>query len=45
MMEGTHCTYAQPDGRGREVASDETKRLIVLLIYFGLVRFGTSVDR
>ena len=45
IMEGTHCTYAQPDGSWKEVTSDETKRWIALLIYFGLVRVGTSVDR
>ena len=45
IMEGTHRTYAQPDGSWKEVTSDEIKRLIALLIYFGLVRVGTSVDR
>ena len=45
IMEGTHRTYAQPDGSWKEVTSDEIKRLIALLIYFGLVRVSTSVDR
>ena len=45
IMEGTHRTYAQPDGSWKEVTSDEIKRLIAFLIYFGLVRVGTSVDR
>ena len=32
IMEGTHSTYAQPDGSWKEVTSDEIKRLIALLI-------------
>jgi len=44
-MEGTHHTYAQPDGSLQEVTSYTIKRFIALLIYFGLVRVGTSVER
>ena len=45
IMEGSHQSYAQKDGSWKEVTSDEIKRLIALLIYFGLVRVGASVDR
>ena len=45
IMEGNHRTYAQPDGSWQEVTSDEIKRLIALLIYFRLLRIGTSVER
>lgn len=45
IMEGSYRSYAQPGGSWKEVTSDEIKRLIALLIYFGLVKVGTSVDR
>ena len=44
-MEGSHRSYAQKDGSWKEVTSDEIKRLIALLMYFGLVKVGASVDR
>ena len=45
IMEGSHRSYAQKDGSWKEVPSDEIKRLIALLMYFGLVKVGASVDR
>ena len=45
IMEGSHRSYAQKDGSWKEVTSDEIKRLIALLMYFGLVKVGASVDR
>ena len=44
IMEGSFQTYAQADGSWQEVTPDEIKRLIALLIYFGLVKVG-NVDR
>ena len=45
IMEGSHRSYAQKDGSWKEVTSDEIKRLNALLMYFGLVKVGASVDR
>ena len=45
ILEDSHRCYAQKDGSWKEVTSDEIKKLIALLIYFGLVRVGASVDR
>lgn len=45
IVEESHCCYAQKDGSWQDVTPDEVKRLIALLIYFGLVRVGASVDR
>ena len=44
VMEGSHKSYAQPDGSWKEVTADEIKRMIALLIYFGLVKVGHSVE-
>ena len=45
ITEGSDQSYAQKDGSWKEVTPDEIKRLIALLIYFGLVRVGASIDR
>ncbi|KAL9952183.1 hypothetical protein ACROYT_G039398 [Oculina patagonica] len=45
IIEETHQWYAQKDGSWEEVTPDEIERLIALLIYFGLVRVGFSVER
>lgn len=42
IFEGTHQTYAKTDGSWQDVTADEIKRLIALLIYFGLVRVGVG---
>ncbi|XP_067045430.1 piggyBac transposable element-derived protein 4-like isoform X2 [Acropora muricata] len=44
IMEGSHTSYAQRDGSWKEVTADEIKRMIAILIYFGLVRIGHSVQ-
>ncbi|XP_015774860.1 PREDICTED: piggyBac transposable element-derived protein 3-like [Acropora digitifera] len=45
LLRGSHRTYAQADGSWKDVIPDEIHRLIALLIYFGLVKVGMSVDR
>ena len=41
IFEGTHSSYAKSDGSWQDVTADEIKRLIALLIYFGLVKVVT----
>lgn len=45
ITEGSHRTYAQPDGSWKDTTADEIYRLIALLVYFGLVEVGMSVDK
>ena len=45
ITEGSHRTYAQADGSWKDTTPDEIHRLLALLIYFGLVKVGMSVDR
>lgn len=45
IIEGTHRSYTQSDGSWKDATPDEINRLIALLIYFGLVKVGTNVDR
>ena len=45
IMEESHRSCTQPDGSWLEVTSEEIERLIALLLYFGLVKVGGSVDR
>ena len=40
----THQSYAKSDGSRQEVTGDEIKRLIAILIYFGIVRVSDTVD-
>ena len=40
----THQSYAKSDGSWQEVTEDEIKRLIAILIYFGIVRVSDTVD-
>ena len=40
----THQSYAKSDGSWQEVTGDEIKRLIAILIYFGIVRVSDTVD-
>ena len=42
---GTHTTYTKSDGSWQETTPDEMKRLIAVLIYFGLVRVETNIHR
>ena len=44
IMAGSHKSYAQPDETWLEVTPDEIKKMIALLIYFGLIRVGQSVE-
>ena len=41
---GTHQSYTKQDGSWEETTPDEIKKLITILIYFGLVRVG-SLDK
>ena len=45
ISDGTHRYYAQSDGSWKETTPDEINRLIALLIYFGLVKVHTNIDR
>ena len=38
ISDGTHRSYAQPDGSWKDTTPEEINRLIALLIYFGLVK-------
>ena len=38
ILPGTHQSYAGPDGSWQDATADEIKRLIAILIYFGLVK-------
>ena len=40
IFEGSFQSYTEADGSWPEVTADEIKRLIALLIYFGLVKVG-----
>ena len=40
----THQSYAKIDGRWQEATADDIRRLIAILIYFGLVRVSDAVD-
>ena len=45
IFQGTHSSYAKSDGSWQDVTADEIKRLIALLIYFGLVKVVGDVDK
>ena len=45
IFEGTHQAYAKSDGSWQDVSPNEVKKLIALLIYFGLVKVVGSVDK
>ena len=40
----THQAYSEKDGFWLETNADEMKRLIAILIYFGLIRVSDTVD-
>ena len=42
---GTHQSYASSDGNWQDATADEIKRLIAILIYFGLVKVVGDVDK
>ena len=45
IFQGTHQSYSKTDGSWQDVTPDEIKRLIALLIYFGLVKVVGSVEK
>ena len=45
IFSDTHQSYASPDGSWQDVTADEIKRLIAILIYFGLVKVVGDVDK
>ena len=45
ITEGTHRSYAQADGSWKDTTPEEIYRLIALLIYFGLVKIGITINR
>ena len=44
-FEGSHTSYTKSDGSWEDVTADEIKRLVALLIYFGLVKVVGDVDK
>ena len=42
---GTHQSYASLDGSWQDATADEIKRLIAILIYFGLVKVVGHADK
>ena len=45
IFSGTHQSYTKPDGSWQDATTDEIKRLIAILIYFGLVKVVGDVDK
>lgn len=45
IYSGSHQSYTRPDGSWQDTTADEIKRLIALLIYFGLVKVMGDVDK
>ena len=45
ICSGSHQSYTKPDGSWQDTTADEIKRLIALLIYFGLVKVVGDVDK
>jgi len=45
IMKGSHQSYTQPDASWLEITSKEIKKLIALLLHFGFIKVGGSVDR
>ena len=45
IFEGTHQSYVKSDGSWQDVTPNEIKRLIALLIYFGLVKVVGTVEK
>ena len=45
IFQGTHQTYAKSDGSWQDVTPDEIRKLIGLLIYFGLVKVVGNVEK
>ena len=45
IVAGSHQSYTQSDGSWNDTTSEEIKRLIALLIYFGLVKVGGNTDK
>lgn len=45
ITDGTHQAYASSDGSWEETTPQEINKLMALLIYFGLVRVSSHVDK
>ena len=45
LAAGGHTTYTTRDGAWQQTTEDEMNHLIALLIYFGLVRVGSAVEK
>ena len=45
IFQGSHQSYAQIEGSWKDVTPDEIRKLIALLLYFGLVRVCGSADK
>ena len=41
----THQSYAKSDGSWQEATADEIRRLIAILIYFGVARISDTIDK
>ena len=45
IYSGSHQSYTKPDGSWQDTTPDKIKRLIALLIHFGLVKVVGDVDK
>ena len=45
IIAGSHSSYTKADGSWKDTTPEEINRLITLLIYFGLVKVGTNVEK
>ena len=45
IIAGSHSSYTKADGSWKDITPEEINRLIALLIYFGLVKVGTNVEK
>ena len=45
IIAGSHSSYTKADGSWKDATPEEINRLIALLIYFGLVKVGTNVEK
>ena len=45
ITEATHRSYAQADGSWKDTTPEEIYQMTALLIYFGLVKIGITVNR
>ena len=45
IIAGSHSSYTKADGSWKDTTPEEINRLIALLIYFGLVKVRTNVEK